>query len=121
MISLLKTQMAQIVDDVEPKLVAVWSQTGSAARLLSKARIDVPILGLSSDQHVCNQMSLHYGVIPCCQPIPADMTQLTRMVDQLVVSRNWAQVGEQVVLVVGQPIGVATATDTITVHTISAG
>ena len=113
--------VAQIVDDVGPKLVAVWSQTGSAARLLSKARIDVPILGLSSDQYICNQMSLHYGVIPCCQPIPADMTQLARIVDQLVVSRNWARIGDRAVLLVGQPIGVATATDTITVHTISAG
>ena len=52
--------VAQIVDDVRPKLVAVWSQTGSSAGLLSKARIDTPVLVFSSNERLCRQMSLHY-------------------------------------------------------------
>ncbi len=68
-----------IVNDISAKLVAVWSQTGTTARLLSKERINVPILALSSDQRTCNQMSLHYGVIPRCQPIPEDLDRFTHI------------------------------------------
>lgn len=112
--------VANIADDIDCELVAVWSQTGSTARLLSKERIDVPILAFSSDQRICNQMTLHYGVIPRCLPIPAGVPEFTQMVDRLIISRNWAQAGEQIILLIGRPLGAATTTSTMTVHSISA-
>jgi len=77
--------VGQLVEDIDAKLVAVWSQSGSSARFLSKARIDVPILALSSDERSCRQMCLHYGVIPCCRPIPEDIRQFTSLVDKLIM------------------------------------
>ncbi len=108
-----------IVNDISAKFVAVWSQTGTTARLLSKERINAPILALSSDQRTCNQMSLHYGVIPRCQPIPEDLDRFTHIVDSYIISRNWARIGDKVVLAVGQHIGIAGATNAVIVHTIS--
>jgi len=110
--------VGQIVEDIGAKLVAVWSQTGAAARFLSKSRIDAPILALSSDRHACNQMCLHYGVIPRCQPIPPDKAVFTHIVEKLILDRNWAQPGDNIVLVAGEPIGTASTTNTITVHAI---
>ena len=112
--------VGQIVDDITAKLVVVWSQTGSTARLLSKARIDVPILALSSDERACHQMCLHYGVIPRCLPIPKDINEFTRLTEKLILSRKWAQVGDKIVLVAGQPLGAAGTTNEIMVHTITA-
>ncbi len=109
----------QIVDDISAKLVAAWSQTGSTVRLLSKERINVPVLALSSDQRTCNQMSLYYGVIPRCQPTPEDINQFIHIVEYLIISHNWARVGDKIVLVSGQPIGSAGATNAVMVHTIS--
>ena len=107
-----------IVNDISAKFVAVWSQTGTTVRLLSKERISVPILALSSDQRICNQMSLHYGVIPRCQPIPENIDEFSQIVDHYIISRKWAQAGENVVLIVGQRIGIAGATNAVIVHTI---
>ena len=108
-----------IVNDISAKLVAVWSQTGTTVRLLSKERISVPILALSSDHRTCSQMSLHYGVIPRCQPIPENIGKFSQIADHYIISRKWAQVGDKVVLVVGQRIGIAGATNAVIVHTIS--
>jgi pyruvate kinase len=108
----------QIVDDISAKLVAVWSQTGTTVRLLSKERLNVPVLALSSNQRTCNQMSLNYGVMPRCQPIPEDNNQFTQMVDKLIINRNWAKVGDKIVLLTGQPIGSAGATNAVIVHTV---
>ncbi|MCP5005908.1 MAG: pyruvate kinase [Planctomycetes bacterium] len=111
--------VSTIVNDISAKFVAVWSQTGTTARLLSKERINVPILALSSDQHACNQMSLHYGVIPRCQPIPEDIDNFSHIVDQYIISRNWARAGDKVVLIVGQRMGIAGATNAVIVHEVS--
>jgi pyruvate kinase len=108
----------QIVDDISAKLVAVWSQTGTTVRLLSKERLNVPILALSSDQRTCNRMSLLYGVIPRCQPMPEDNNKFTQIVDNFIINRKWAQVGDKIVLLTGQPIGTAGATNAVIVHTV---
>lgn len=110
--------VGEIVDDIDARLVAVWSESGVSARLLSKTRIDVPILALSSDQRACCQMCLDYGVIPRCKPIPENIEQFTHMVDELTINSNWAQVGDKIVLVIGQPIGAVGTTSGIVVHTI---
>ena len=112
--------VGQIIDDIDIKLVAAWSQNGSSARFLSKARIDVPILALSSDERACRQMCLHYGVIPRCREIPKDIEQFTKLVEKLIVESNWAKVGERIVLVSGHPLGATGTTNAILVHTISA-
>ena len=112
--------VGQLVEDIDAKLVAVWSQSGSSARFLSKARIDVPILALSSDERSCRQMCLHYGVIPCCQSIPEDIRHFTYLVDKLIVENKWAQAGDRIVLVAGRPLSAAGTTNSIHVHNINA-
>lgn len=108
-----------IVDDISPELVVVWSQTGESAGLLSKARIDVPILALSSDSRVCRQMCLDYGVIPYCLPIPQTVDEFVDTADGLLVSRGLAKSGDRVVLVAGQPLGEPGKTNTLIVHVIT--
>ena len=108
----------QIVDDISAKLVAVWSQTGTTVRLLSKERLNVPVLAVSSNQRTCNQMSLLYGVIPRCQSIPEDNNKFTQIVDNFIINRKWVQVGDKIVLLTGQPIGTAGATNAVIVHTV---
>jgi pyruvate kinase len=106
------------VEDIGTKLVAVWSQSGSTARLFSKARIDVPILAFSSDDKSCRQMCLHYGVIPCCRPIPEDGKRFTSLVDKLITENKWANAGDRIVLVTGQQIGAVGTTSAIHVHNV---
>ncbi|MGA2677855.1 MAG: pyruvate kinase [Sedimentisphaerales bacterium] len=108
-----------VVDDISPKLVVVWSESGGAARLLSKARIDVPILALSSGQKVCRQMCLDYGVMPCCLPIPKTVDEFVRVTDELLVSRGLAKANDKVVLVAGQPLGEPGRTNTLVVHVVT--
>jgi pyruvate kinase len=65
-------------------------------------------------------MCLHYGVIPCCRPIPDDIRQFTFLVDKLIIENNWAQPGDRIILVAGQPLGAPGTTNSINVHNINA-
>lgn len=65
-------------------------------------------------------MCLHYGVIPRCRDIPAQVEQFSQMVEDLALERKWARPGDRIVLVTGRPIGTAGTTNAILVHTLKA-
>ena len=110
--------VAQLVDDIAPRLVAAWSQTGAAARLLSKARIDVPVLAFSTSDRVCKQMCLHYGVIPRCAPVPDNFDEFTGLADRIALEHRWVRPGDKIVLVAGSPLGASRTTNAIMVHDV---
>ena len=111
----------QIVDDIQAKLVVVWSQGGGTAQFLGKTRVDVPILAMSSSLLVCRQMCLNYGVIPYFHAMPETIEQFTQLVDSVVKDRGLAQAGDKIVLVTGQPLGGEGTTNAIVIHTVTAG
>ena len=103
----------RIAAEARCSLVVVWSQSGATAGLLSKTRIDVPIIALSSNPAVCRRMSLDYGVIPWRMDLPKDSANLLPALDKLIQDNNWAKSGDNIVVVTGHPLGTPAATDTI--------
>ena len=110
----------QIVDDIQAKLVAVWSQSGKTAQFLGKTRVDVPILAMSSSLLACRQMCLNYGVIPHYHAMPDTIEQFTQLVDSVVKEMGLAVAGDKIVLVTGQPLGGEGMTNAIVIHSVTA-
>jgi pyruvate kinase len=50
--------------------------------------------------------------------LPEDNNKFTQIVDNFIINRKWAQVGDKIVLLTGQPIGTAGATNAVIVHTV---
>jgi len=115
----LTRSVAQITEGIDAKLVATWSQTAATARLLSKDRIDVPIIAFSSNEIICRQMALHYGVIPIYHPVPANSEDFIQLVEQKILENNWAQRGDQILLLTGRVLGTIGTNNSIIIHTIS--
>ncbi len=55
---------ALIARDLGAKLIVVWCHSGTTARWIAKYQPTQPIVGLSSDETVCHQLALCYGVEP---------------------------------------------------------
>jgi pyruvate kinase len=108
----------QIVQDMKLKLVAVWSQTGSTARLFSKYRMSVPILALSSDHRALRRMALHYGVIPQEMPPPEEFTGLIAWVDRFVRDNKMAQAGDRIVIVAGLSMSTPGSMNNLVIQTV---
>jgi pyruvate kinase len=106
----------RIAGEARCSVVVVWSQSGATAGLLSKTRIGVPIVALSSDPAVCRRMSLDYGVIPWQMDLPKDPADLLPALDKLIQDNNWAKAGDNIVVVTGHPLGTPTTTDTIQLY-----
>ncbi len=111
--------VAQMTDDIEPRLVVVWSEDGQTAQLLSKARIDVPIAAFSSDELICRQMSLHYGVISICKPQPDSMEGFVKLVNAAIIKNGWAAIAERIILVPGREMLGPDTSNALLIHTLS--
>lgn len=107
----------QMVDELRPRLVVIFSQTGSTARIFSKFRFPVPLVALSSDPRALRRMALHYGVIPQELANPGDMTQLAMDVDRIIQQQGFAQPGERVIIVAGSSLGTPGTMNGVILHT----
>lgn len=114
----LAPNVAHIVDQIEAKIVATWSQTGRTSAFFSKARIDSPIIAYSSDPQVCRQMCMQYGVRPQCEEAPKSINDFTLMVDKKVVADKLAKPQDKVVLVTTRQPGSREQANAIVVHTV---
>jgi pyruvate kinase len=110
-----------IVEELKPALVAVYSQTGATARIFSKYRFNVPIVAFSVNHRVLRRMALHYGVVPQELSAPANMTELTAQVDKILQQRGYAKPGDRVVIVAGASLGTPGTLNSIVVHTLGNG
>ncbi len=108
----------QVVNDMKLKLVVVWSQTGSTARLFSKNRMSVPILALSSDHRALRRMALHYGVIPQEMPPPSTVNDLIKWVDHFVRAKKMAAISDRIVIVSGLSMATPGTMNNFVIHTV---
>jgi pyruvate kinase len=108
----------EIVNDLHVKLVVIWSQTGATARIFSKGRFPVPLVALSSDHRALRKMALHFGVIPHEMAPPEKMLDLIDSVDALVQEREFATLGDRIVIVAGAALGTPGTMNGIIIHTV---
>jgi pyruvate kinase len=108
----------QIVKDLKCKLVVIWSQTGSTARIFSKHRFPIPIIALSSDERALRRMALHYGVYAQAMKPPSDMAALVDQVDRYVQEKRIAEAGDRIVVVAGTSLGTPSTMNGVVIHTL---
>jgi pyruvate kinase len=108
----------EMVQELNIKLVVIWSQTGETARIFSKTRFPVPIIAMSSDHRVLRRMALHYGVVPQEMVPPDDITHLAADTDQVILARKFAAAGDRIVIVAGASMGTPGTLNGVFIHTV---
>jgi pyruvate kinase len=108
----------RIVHDLKAKLVVVWTQTGTTARVFSKHHFPVPIIALSPDHRSLRRMALHYGVIPQEMQATPDLTALIVRIDELIISRKYAERGDRILIVAGWSPGTPGTMNGLVIHTV---
>ncbi len=81
--------------------VVVYDADGSAARMLSKNRLQRPIVAISSDVRRVRQMALYYGVVPCLAAIPPQLPDMVRCASGQLATLQMARPGERVLILAG--------------------
>lgn len=103
----------QAARSLDARLVAVWTTSGEAVRLVAKARLQMPVVGLTADESVCRRMNLLYGVIPIRVEPMRDPTQMAAVLDEELTRRGLARRGDLVVVVTSTHPTVSGATNVV--------
>lgn len=91
--------VAEMLDEVPVRLVVVHTHTGSMTRLLSKSRVDVPIVSLCAEEGTARRLSLDYGVLSIHQQPCDSYAAWIEQVERMVLQNKWAARGEQLLVI----------------------
>jgi pyruvate kinase len=105
-----------VVRALDAKLIVMWSQLGGGASYVSQMRSSVPVIALSSNPEALRRMSILYGLFPFFMDQPESTAAFILQLDKLLIDQKWAQKGDPIVLVLGEPIGQEGLTNKIQIH-----
>lgn len=98
--------------------LAVFTDSGRAARLLSKQRPQVPILAFTPDIETYSRLNLYWGVTPHFVSRVDTIDEMLRVVEDAMLARGSIQAGQQVALICGYPIHANRPTNLAMLHTV---
>jgi pyruvate kinase len=93
--------MAHAVRDLDIRAIAVYTETATSARMLSKYRPNAQIYAFSTSEAVCNRVNLLWGVTPMRCPNDLSVEQMANFAEQELTRRNALAAGEVFGLIAG--------------------
>ena len=107
-----------LAKDRDVSYIAVFTQTGKTALLMSKVHPEVPILAFTPEIQTFNHLSMYWGVIPFIIPHVSTMENMIALVEEAIVASMPVKLGEQVILISGMPIAAMRPPNFALLHTI---
>ncbi|HEV2721786.1 MAG TPA: pyruvate kinase [Thermoanaerobaculia bacterium] len=108
-------------EQLDAKFIVVFTQTGFAARLMSKFRPQQPIIALTPSSWVARRMNILWGVQPfVLRDVGEYHEQIVERVDEFLLSRDIVAPGDRLVILMGSPIYQRAKTNLLRVHRVVA-
>lgn len=95
----------ELAHDRNVAAIAVFTQTGKTALLMSKSRPNVPVFAFTPEEQTFQRMGLYWGVIPFLVPFASTVEAMVASVEAALVSSTSIRSGDQVVVISGFPVG----------------
>jgi pyruvate kinase len=112
--------VSQIAAELEAAAIVSLTKTGATARHVSKFRPRTPILAVTAQREVAQQLQLVWGVKPLVMRESASNRQTFQAAINMAQENGLLQDGELVVMTAGTLQGVAGSTDLVKVEVVRA-
>jgi pyruvate kinase len=112
--------IAHAAEDLEMSAIAVLTESGTTARLISKYRPQACIFGFSHAERVCNRMNLFWGVQPVCRALPSDSDGMVSMAERDLLRRGRVSEGDVIGVVAGTKMS-SGSTNFMRLHVVNLG
>jgi len=107
-----------LANDKNVTAVACFTTQGQTAWLMSKIRPRVPILAFTPDQMTYSRLAFLWGARPHLVPFVNSLEEMIDHVDRALMNSDVVQLGDQVVLVCGFPVGAVRPPNMALLHTV---
>jgi pyruvate kinase len=105
-------------EELHLKVVAVFTESGSSARLVSKYRPRAPIIAFSTNQQTRRLLSLLWGVVPRTIAQVHDIDRLVTAAEKRLLEEKLVRRGDIVGIIAGTPLGASGTTNLMRLHRI---
>jgi pyruvate kinase len=109
--------VAHAAEDLDMKAVAVFTQSGTTARLVSKYRPKCPVYAFAHEAHITNQLNLLWGVIPLHHDIAPTAEDMVRGAEEELIERKIVKNGD-VIGVISGTLGSTGSTNLMRLHSV---
>ncbi|HXW16817.1 MAG TPA: pyruvate kinase [Candidatus Acidoferrales bacterium] len=106
-------------EDLHMKVIAVFTETGYSARLVSKYRPRPPIVAFSPVQETRRRISLFWGVRPYTIGRISDADQLAEYAERRLIEEKVVRRGDIIGIVAGTPLGARGTTNMMRLHRVT--
>ena len=104
--------------DLGAKAIITVTKSGVTARQLSKFRPYYPIVGCTTEENVCRQLNLSWGVVPMLIDEVEDTDALFEAAVGAAEKTGLVKNGDLVVITAGVPLGISGTTNMMKVHVV---
>lgn len=108
----------ELAQDRNVAYIAVISQSGKTARLMSKVHPTVPILAFTPEIETYRHLSLYWGVSPYRIPHATTIEDMVAFVEEAIIATTQVKPNDQIIFVSGLPIGDFRPPNFLLLHTI---
>jgi pyruvate kinase len=105
-------------EELHMKVIAVFTESGFSAQLVSKYRPRCAIVGFSPNQETRRRMSLFWGVRPYTIKNVADVDQLAEATEKRLLEEKLVKRGDVIGIISGTPFGATGTTNMMRLHRI---
>ncbi len=102
-----------IVHAMDAAMVIAWFADDGSVAYLSRNRMTRPILAFSDNERALRRLCLSHGVIPRTMGRPASTSEFISDAERYAQTHGWAEQGDPLVFVLGEPITSADAINNI--------
>jgi pyruvate kinase len=105
--------------DMDARVVATFTKTGSTARLVSQFRPPVSIIALTQHEYVYRQLSLLWGTTPLMLTEVSDSESTLALVEETLLKRGLVSPKDNIIITGGLPIAARGAANFVKLSTIN--
>jgi pyruvate kinase len=107
-----------LANDINVTAVACFTTQGESAWLMSKIRTRVPIMGFTPYIETARRLAFLWGLRPQVVPFANSLEEMLGYVDAALMRSDVVEVGDQVVMVCGFPVGAVRPPNMALLHTV---
>ncbi|KQO82875.1 MULTISPECIES: pyruvate kinase [unclassified Frigoribacterium] len=109
---------ADVADFVQAKFLCVFTESGDSVRRMSRLRHSIPILAFTPNEATRRRMALSWGVQSHLVENVTHTDAMFAQVDDILIGKNLADIGDKVIVIAGTPPGIAGSTNDLRVHRV---
>ena len=107
-----------VAKEVKARVIICFTETGSTARFVSKARPRQPIIAFCPNEATRRKLSMYWGVMPVAIEKLRDSDAMVERANAYVLEQGLGVAGDKMVAVFGAPIGVSGSTNSVRVRVL---